>query len=412
MLDNNFVKPHYNSHCFADLPPTVQYLLTGQGGVVLAPELLGPLAGRYDTIILLLIDAFGWRFFEKYQEHPLLRVISQAGRISRMTCQFPSTTAAHITCLHTGLPPGQSGVYEWQYYEPQLDAVITPLLFSFAGSKERDTLKPTGIDPAQLYPTQTIYQALQPYGVNSFVFQHQGIARSTYSAMMHQGAKVVPYKTLPEGLVNLTYLTEQQTGPAYFCFYFDRVDALAHEYGPSSPQVEAEIDTVLTVLERWFLRPLQGKLRNALFILTADHGQIEVDPKTTLYLNTDPRFKGLLPYLRTDRQGQPLVPAGSARDAFLYIKEAALAEARAFLSERLAGQAAVYLTSELIEAGYFGPWPASPAFLSRVGNLVILPHPHQTVWWFEQNKFGHGFYGHHGGLSPQEMEIPLALLPF
>ena len=98
--------------------------------------------------MLILLDGFGWRFFEKVVEaYPALRRFAAADGVAKLTAQFPSTTAAHITCLHTGLEVGQSGVYEWQYYEPQLDAIITPLLFSYAGTKERDQLKATGIDP-------------------------------------------------------------------------------------------------------------------------------------------------------------------------------------------------------------------------------------------------------------------------
>src|SRR5690606_17581631 len=118
--------------------------------------------------------------------------------------------------------------------------------------------------------------------------------------------------------------------------------------------------------------------------------------------NTDPRFQGLEHFLRRDRQGRILPPGGSARDPFLYIHENRLDEAHAFFSERLAGIAEVHKTQELIEQGYFGPPPYAPEFLARVGNLVILPDAGECVWWYEQDRFDQRFYGHHGGLTPQE----------
>ena len=54
--------------------------------------------------------------------------------VEKLTAQFPSTTAAQITTIHTGQTVGEHGLFEWNYYEPVLDAVIAPLLFSFAGS--------------------------------------------------------------------------------------------------------------------------------------------------------------------------------------------------------------------------------------------------------------------------------------
>jgi hypothetical protein len=48
--------------------------------------------------------------------------------------------------------------------------------------------------------------------------------------------------------------------------------------------------------------------------------------------------------------------------------------------------------------------------LTRVGNVVILPYQYETVWWYEGGKFEMHFQGHHGGLTPEEMEIPLLLL--
>ena len=40
------------------------------------------------------------------------------GSVTRLTSQFPSTTAAHVTALYTGVPAGQHGVFEWQYWPP------------------------------------------------------------------------------------------------------------------------------------------------------------------------------------------------------------------------------------------------------------------------------------------------------
>jgi hypothetical protein len=130
-----------------------------------------------------------------------------------------------------------------------------------------------------------------------------------------------------------------------------------------------------------------------------------VDPKTTIFLNRDKRFKGVERFFKTNRDGELLVPAGSARDMFLYVKDELLDEAQEFFSKRLEGKAEVVRTSWLMENGYFGT-EISPEFRERVGNLVILPYRYESVWWYEKDRFEQRFYGHHGGLTPQEMEIP------
>ena len=140
--------------------------------------------------------------------------------------------------------------------------------------------------------------------------------------------------------------------------------------------------------------------------MTADHGQSEVDPATTIYLNTEPRFAGIERFLKTNRKGQLLVPAGSPRDMFLYIKDDLLEEAHSFLTPRFEGRADVVKTEFLIGNGYFGP-DVSSRLRERVGNLVILPYRYESVWWYEKSKFEQRFYGHHGGLTAEEMEIVL-----
>ena len=127
--------------------------------------------------------------------------------MNRLTAQFPSTTAAHITCIHTGLPPGRSGVFEWQYYEPSLDAIITPLPFARADSKQPNSLPREAAQT--VFPQGTLYQELGQLGVESFVFQSRAFTPSTCSDTYLQGAQVHPCYTFSEALTNLATLLQK-----------------------------------------------------------------------------------------------------------------------------------------------------------------------------------------------------------
>jgi predicted AlkP superfamily pyrophosphatase or phosphodiesterase len=393
----DFVKPNYDSGGFAGLPQTITSLFGGDPYSSAIPDL----QKGYDNVILFFADSFGWRFFEKFASHPYLDRFIRDGRVAKLTSQFPSTTSAHTTCIHSGLNVGQSGIFEWNYYEPRLDAMIVPLLFSFSGSMERDQLKATGIAPKKLYPTRSLYLGLKKLDVHSTIFQHREYTPSTYSDILFRGAEVHGYKSLPEALTNLRLALDAAAGKNYFFLYYDKIDGISHEYGPTSPQVEAEVDMFLTTMERLFAPTKKGK---TLFLLTADHGQVEIDPATTIYINK--AFARIEKYIRKSQKGELLVPGGSPRDMFLYIKDEMLDEAQAILIKGLKGRADVLQIDELIAQGYFGP-KVSKVFRERAGNLVILPYRYEGVWWYEKGKFEQKFHGHHGGLTPQEMEIPL-----
>jgi predicted AlkP superfamily pyrophosphatase or phosphodiesterase len=395
LLNSQFIKPRYDEGGFASIPSRVEKAFA---------------SGNYDAVVLFLIDGFGWRFFERFQDFPFIQRFAEHGKVEKLISQFPSTTAAHVTTIHTGLPVGYSGVYEWFYYEPQLDRMIAPLLFSYAGTKERDTLKLTGINADLLYPRGVFYPELKKKGVDPFVFGSWEHTPSTYSNVVMAGAKQSSFRTLSEALVNLKLLLEKQNKPTYVHLYFDKIDSLGHKYGPSAPQFEAEAETFLLMMDYYMERIFRGKKR-ILFLMTADHGQVEINPETTIYLNTSAQFAGVERFLKTNRNGELLVPAGSARDMFLYIKDDLLEEAQSFLAARLEGKADVVKVESLIEDGYFGS-EISSRFRERVGNLVILPYAHESVWWYEKNKFEQLFYGHHGGLTPQEMETILYSFEF
>ena len=389
-MNETFVKPRYDSGGFAGIPNRVKDAFASK---------------KYDAVVLFFIDAFGWRFYERFQDAAFIKRIAKHGRIEKLTSQFPSTTAAHVTTMHTGLPVGMSGVYEWQYYEPHVDQIIAPLLFSFAGTKERETLNIKKVNAAAIYPKGILYPELKKMGVDSFNFGLRDYTPSTYSNIVMESSEMSSFKTLSEAFVNMGLLLEKQKKPTYIHLYFDKIDAIAHEYGPTAPQTEAEIETFLLMMEHYFERIFNGK-KKILFLMTADHGMCEIDPQTTTYLNINPNFEGFQRFLKKNRKGHLLVPAGSPRDMFLYIKDDMLDEAQDFLAKRLEGKADVVKTESLIVDGYFGH-EISSRFRERVANLVILSYRYESVWWYEKDKFEQKFYGHHGGLTPQEMETIL-----
>jgi predicted AlkP superfamily pyrophosphatase or phosphodiesterase len=398
-----WVRPLYDTYGFAHLPRVIQSVLTDDHTVPLpfGDDLRQP----YDAVVLLFVDAFGWRFFERHADHPFLARIVRDGVVSQLTSQFPSTTTAHVTTIHTGMPVGEHGAYEWFFYEPQVDAVIAPLLFSYAGEKGRDGLLARGVDPATIFPRSNIYQHLAAHDVRSWVFLDESYAHSPFSLTVAQGATTVPYRTLPDALAMLAQQIQHQRGRSYYMLYYDRIDLAGHAYGADGPEIEAEIALFLDHLERSLHDALDQSGKRCLFLMTADHGQTTVDPSETIYLNRT--LPQITPWIRTNQQGQPIVPAGWMRDFFLHIRDEHLHEAHHALTQHLEGRADVFLVEDLIRQGFFGTTTPSVTFRGRVGNLVILPYQNESVWWHHQGASGMRLRGLHGGLSADEMETIL-----
>ena len=238
------VVPRYDGGGFAALPATVARLLgAGEGGVT-----LDGLPARAQHVVLVLLDAFGWRFFTRHGDHPLLR---RFDAVVPLTTQFPSTTTAHVTTLHSGVAVGEHGLYEWNVYEPSLDALITPLLFCYAGDGARDTLLRAGADPRPpAPPAPTLYERLgagrrrlprlRAGDLHALDLRRRARAR---------GADIHPIATLSAGLAELAATLHATPGPAYAYVYWDEVDSTGHEYGPSSPQFAAAAERCLDALD-------------------------------------------------------------------------------------------------------------------------------------------------------------------
>jgi len=352
---------------FADVPATVERLLA---------------SGERARVAVVLLDAFGRRFLERHAGHPFLRRLT----VTPLASQFPSTTTAHVTTMHTGRPVGAHGLYEWHVYEPALDAIVTPLRFSYARDDERDTLRASGLDPATLLDGgDTLYQRLAAAGVPSTVLQPSAFSPSTYDRVATRGAQLRPFGSFAEGVDALVGALQQ---PGYAYLYTDRIDAAGHHHGPASREFDDAAIAALDTLERG-LKDVPG----ALLLVTADHGQLAVDPAQVDYL--DELWSGL-PALLCHR------PAGSGRDVFLHTLPGAAAEVAAVLADRLEARAEVHLVADLVAAGTFGA--AGPRLRARLGDVCVLPAPGRTAWLRSAAGASQRFRGHHGGLHPDEMD--------
>ena len=388
----DWCRPEQGRRCFDQLPATVERLLTGRTE---GPALDEPhLADRFERVVLVYFDAFGWTFLERHADHPVIARARSDGVLVQLTAQFPSTTTAQVTTVHSGLPVSEHGLYEWHVYEPSLRRLITPLLFSFAGDGMRGTLLGQ-IHPDALFPAESVYVRLAEAGVRSTVVLPAAIAASAPNIALLRGTDVVPFGSAAEALA--TAASVLAAGAGYAHVYLDEFDSLMHGVGTDDPAVDIVTRNILDDLHRSTFPA------GTLVLLTADHGMSPVDPARTVYVNAV--WPELADHLEMGADGKPLAPAGSCRDLFLHVRDGRVEGVCAELGERLDGIADVVPVAELIAEGIFSE-PA-PRLRERLANVVVLPRYGEAVYWHEPGRFEQHLLGQHGGLSPQEMAIPL-----
>jgi hypothetical protein len=368
---------------FSALPETVERLLTGTPGGL--PEAALPAGPAPQRVAVVLLDAFGMRFVARHGDHALLRRISRDGVLTPLPSQFPSTTAAHVTTLHTGLPVGEHGLYEWRVYEPALDEVVLPLPFARVGEAP-DSLHAAGLDPrALLEDRPTLYERLGANGVDTVAIEPASFCPSTFDGVAARGARLRPYTTFAEGVAALREELTSPGPPRYVLLYWDRIDLTGHLEGPDSAAFQTACESALDALEL-ALR----NLGDALILVSADHGQVSTGPDRVDYL--DDVWPELIGHLTH-------APAGSARDCFLHVDDPR--RVRDELAARLeTGE--VHLVEDLVEQGWFGD--AGPRLRARLADVCVLPGPGRQAWVRAHASVEQRFHGQHGGVHPDERD--------
>ncbi len=407
MLPPGSVMPDYSGYCLSNVPSTILSIFgIKQERPVLPKDALGGVdPSGVDNVILLLCDGFGYNEWRRQEGKGFVGALSRKGSVRPITTVFPSTTAAALTTVSTGLTPQEHGLPEWYVYMDEVGDVIATLPFSRVGDKRRDTLEGV-LNPRALFDGKTIFHQLKAEGVNCTSLTSRSLAYSAYSSISRGGSEVVPYAAASDLTVSLRRLVERSRGPNFFYAYWSYVDTVEHVYGPNTDESEVESSLISHAFQEGFLAKLNREAaRRTLILVTADHGQLQVDPEETLYMN---RYTKLMRALERAPSGDPIPPWGSARDAYLRVDQAKLEDTRRYLEKKLKGVASVLTTEDAIRQGLFGINRPTRKFRRRVGNLMILPHGSNTVWFRYKGGDSLNLRGHHGGLSNDEMTIPLA----
>ena len=255
-------------------------------------------------------------------------------------------------------------------------------------------------------PKDNLFKELKENGVSSTIITPSYINNSYYSRELFKDGKVKGYESVEEMFNILLQGIKKDKGKNFYYIYYPQIDSIGHEYGMSSYKAYFEINNFIKALDNFYNNVLDEGVNEGTFILSADHGQMEIKDK--IYLNE--LIPNIEEYMIKDSKGKSIVPVGYNRDMFLYIKEEFETYVYQFLKEKLKDKGEIYLVKDLIDKGIFiNP---SETFLSRVGNIVIIPYDGYGVWWYEKGKYEISLKGSHGGLTKDEMEIPLLIYNF
>ena len=408
-LRGEFLYPYYGKFSAAEIGPTVLDLFDVPEGRPIFPfqELQRPKKPN-QKIIFLLLDGLGYNHFCNHSsEFPFFRSLVERGVVYPITTVFPSTTPAAMTTIHTGLTPQEHGLPEMTVYFEELDRIILTLPFKGQDMADMDELVKHGGVWQMLYEGPTIYSKLRDKGIPSFNFLKGAYETSTYTKTSTYGSKIISSSTGRDFVDKVVAsIKENSRGPAYFFLYWGQIDSMSHAYGPESVEHVSSIAEINDLMMAIFSQLSQQDAQDTLFFLSADHGHSAIRAEDIINLNKYPVIEESF---MLSKSGKRILPNGSPHDVFLHIDPPKVQQVISFLQQELGEKAEVLSIESALHQGLFGLNTPIQKFLRRIGNVLILPKKGYHVWYeflpekpFEQ-------LGVHGGLSEEEMVVPLAI---
>ena len=408
---HGFIYPDYGRFCFSGIPGTVSQALGVRpwrpGLPAEATTAAEPRKG-YRTVVLLLVDGLGYDvWLRNADDGGAIAALGRNGSVAPITAVFPSTTAAALSTLSTGQMPIEHGLLEWLLYMEELDETIETLPFRPVGVRGQDVLMASGADPKVLLDAEPVYERLGHEGISSYTLLDEEIAGSEYSRLVNKGSATIGYSGMLGMIDAMAKTIEKAKGRTFIYAYYGGLDSAAHDQGPDSSMAATELTILSSALNGMLFRRLSREAADdTLFMLASDHGQIQIDPERTMYLNSD---RTLASALRKGRRGKAIPPVGGPRDLMLHVSNENVDRVREHLARTLADRALVMSTKEAERKGMFGPGDAGDRYRRRVGDLLVLTKGAETVWYEHLPGRRMEMRGIHGGLSRKEMLVPFAV---
>ncbi|MEH6650053.1 MAG: alkaline phosphatase family protein [Motiliproteus sp.] len=336
-------------------------------------------------VVLLVLDGLGYQFLQQFPDSVLA-----SHCVQRLTSVFPTTTATAVTALALGVPAQQHGITGWFTYLRELGAVVMPLPFMPRGSvtsyADQGLSAKLMLDAGPLLP-----RLKRPVTVCSPAY----IADSSFSDAIYGAAPRDPHQQLQQLFDGLSRGVKQRGAPLVWG-YWTELDALAHQFGAQSRQVKAHFQQLDRAFGRW-LTEIAGS--DVLVLVTADHGLIDTRKDQQVQVEQYPELQQLL----------QLPLCGEPRAAFCYLRSGAQHDFEQYMAQYFAELFDVVPSEQLIEQQFFGRGEPSPRLRQRVGDFTVLARQQavMTECLLQERPFYQR--GVHGGLSAEELYVPLVM---
>ncbi len=337
-------------------------------------------------VVLLVIDGVGFHYLAR-RDRSLLKDCLQAP----MTSVFPPTTAAAIPAFLTGFPPQQHGFTGWFTFIEEIDRIAAILPFTERGGNAA-SLTESGVTPRGLSGTSLVFERIT---APCHVIMPAHIAYSEFNTAFSAGARITPYQTLGQMFSTIEEIVNTADTRSYVYAYWPQFDSLAHEYGVTSGEVADHFRSVDT----GFGRLLETLEPPTTVIVTADHGFVDSGADCTVEVASHPGFVRAL--------ARPL--SGEPRAAYCHVKPEERDGFESYLAEQLERQICCFPSDVLLESEYFGLGRRHPRLRSRIGDYVLAMRANYMIkdWVCGEHRYQH--IGVHGGLSGDEMLVPLVV---
>lgn len=330
-----------------------------------------------DTVCVVLVDGLGRQMLLERGGHaPYLRAALPGSRT--LTSGFPSTTAASLGMLGTGLAPGTAGLLGYTVRDPSSGELVN--MISWGGSARPEHW--------QRCPTLFERAAAQGVGVVSVgreSFRDSGLTRAAL-----RGGGFVTGTSFAER-VDAAVRAIRDPAHRLVYLYTGEVDTVGHHKGWRSWEWGEETSAV----DRELARLARSVPRGTTILVTADHGMVDVH-------HDDKIDVGRTPALAQD----VVLVAGEPRAVHVHC-EPGRADVVADRWRDVLGETAwVAHRDEAVAAGLFGP--VAERHRAAIGDLVVAARGSRAVLDSRvQSAPSLGLIGMHGSLTPDEVLVPL-----